>query len=372
VGEDGTVKIGDFGLSISTAVGADATLTATGAFLGTPAFCSPEQMRGEELNARSDMYSVGATLYYLLTGRTPFEARNIVQLLATVLEQRAPSPRNFRPEIPHGLAKVVLRCLEKQQSERFKNYFDLNQALAPYSSTAPTPATMSLRFAAGLVDMVILSSLSFVINLSWLGTTMGFLQQAMNGSPKVMICMMGWVCATTFYYGFFEGRWGATAGKALCGLRVVGLDSNPPGVRRAWVRALIYVIPPFLPFGLVVITNPKVYFGGSPLTQVLLQLSTFAIMALLFVTVRRRNGFSAVQDLLTGTRVVSRATIPLQPMPRSKEVPPPVVESGASIGPYHVGPASGHSMCCSRLLTLVGRNGFWPTTRSFCAKSGFA
>ncbi len=72
VDADGTVKIGDFGLSISTAVRTETALTAAGSFLGTPAFCSPEQLRGEELNARSDMYSVGATLFYLLTGRTPF------------------------------------------------------------------------------------------------------------------------------------------------------------------------------------------------------------------------------------------------------------------------------------------------------------
>ena len=85
----GAVKIGDFGLSISTAVRTEPALTATGAFLGTPAFCSPEQLRGDELNARSDMYSVGATLFYLLTGRTPFEGKTTVQLLATVLEQRA-------------------------------------------------------------------------------------------------------------------------------------------------------------------------------------------------------------------------------------------------------------------------------------------
>ena len=105
VEENGAVKIGDFGLSISTAVRTEPALTATGAFLGTPAFCSPEQLRGEELNARSDMYSVGATLFYLLTGHTPFEAKNMVQLLATVLEQYPPSPRQFRPEIPKGWPK---------------------------------------------------------------------------------------------------------------------------------------------------------------------------------------------------------------------------------------------------------------------------
>jgi serine/threonine protein kinase len=134
---DGAVKVGDFGLSISTAVRTEPALTATGAFLGTPAFCSPEQLRGDELNARSDMYSVGATLFFLLTGRTPFEGKTTVQLLATVLEQRAPSPRKFRANVPQGLAKAVLRCLEKQPGERFKNYRELATALAPYSSAAP-------------------------------------------------------------------------------------------------------------------------------------------------------------------------------------------------------------------------------------------
>ena len=96
VDADGTVKIGDFGLSISTAVRAETALTASGNFLGTPAFCSPEQLRGEELNARSDIYSVGATLFYLLTGHTPFQSKNVVALIATVLEQ----PGTFTEAIP--------------------------------------------------------------------------------------------------------------------------------------------------------------------------------------------------------------------------------------------------------------------------------
>src|SRR5678815_5399280 len=106
---DGTVKIGDFGLSISVNIRIEPALTAAGAFLGTPAFSSPEQLRGDELNARSDMYSVGATLFYLLTGHMPFEGDNVVQLLATVLEKRPPSPRKFRSNIPNGLARVILR-----------------------------------------------------------------------------------------------------------------------------------------------------------------------------------------------------------------------------------------------------------------------
>jgi uncharacterized RDD family membrane protein YckC len=336
IGVDGAVKIGDFGLSISTTVRTEPALTATGAFLGTPAFCSPEQLRGEELNARSDMYSVGATLFYLLTGRTPFDVPNMVQLLATVLEQRAPSPRKLRPEVPQGLAKAVLRCLEKQPGERFKNYADLAGALAPYSSTAPTPATLSLRFVAGVVDMLILSGLAMAINLSVFGTPMAFLEQAMQRTPKALVCVLGWLGVATLYYALFEGRWGAAAGKALCRLRVVGPDRNPPGFGQSWLRALVYVVPPLVPYWAAFGMNPKAYLNASQLTQMLLGLSVYGVMALLFVTARRRNGFAALQDLLTRTKVISRPAGSSRPMLLASDAPPPAVESALSIGPYHV------------------------------------
>ena len=336
VGEDGAVKIGDFGLSISTAVRTEPALTSAGAFLGTPAFCSPEQLRGEELNARSDMYSVGATLFYLLTGRTPFEAKNMVQMLATVFEQRAPSPRKLRPEVPQGLAKVVLRCLEKQPGDRFKSYADLARALGPYSSAAPTPATLGLRFLAGVVDMTLLSLLAGSINLLTFGGPMAFMEQAMGLSPKVLVCVLGWLCLATLYYALFEGLWGAAAGKALCRLRLVGPDRNPPGFGRAWLRALVFILPPFLPYWTSFGANPRAYLSTSQWTQMLLGLSIYAIMALLFVTARRRNGFAAVQDLLTGTRVVSRAALVSRPVLLASEAPPPAVESAITIGPYHV------------------------------------
>jgi len=132
VSTGGNVKVGDFGLSISSMVRTEPALTATGAFLGTPTFSSPEQLRGDELNARSDMYSVGATLYFLLTGRSPFDGKNVVQLLATILERRPVSPRQLRQSVPKGLASVVMRCLEKRPEDRYRSYEELARALAPY------------------------------------------------------------------------------------------------------------------------------------------------------------------------------------------------------------------------------------------------
>ena len=336
LGDDGVVKIGDFGLSISTALRTEPALTATGAFLGTPAFCSPEQLRGDELNARSDMYSVGVTLYYLLTGRTPFEANNMVQLLATVLEQRPPSPRQFRREVPQGLAKVVLRCLEKQPGERFKNYADLASALAPYSSAAPTPATLGLRFLAGAVDLALLGTLSFVINMSVFGSAMGFINGVMKRSPLTLACIAGWFVLVILYYAVFEGLWGAAAGKGLCRLRVVGPDRNPPGFLRAGLRAMIYWLPPLAPYWLAFGTNPQAYLGAAPWTQAFSGFAIYAVMALLFVTARRHNGFAAVQDLASGTRVIARAALVSRPVLTATEPPPPAVESAVTVGPYHV------------------------------------
>ena len=69
VDRDGSVKVGDFGLSVSSIAHENTQLTMTGAVMGTPAFASPEQLRGDPLGVRSDIYSVGATLYYLLCGK---------------------------------------------------------------------------------------------------------------------------------------------------------------------------------------------------------------------------------------------------------------------------------------------------------------
>jgi eukaryotic-like serine/threonine-protein kinase len=333
---DGTVKIGDFGLSISTAIRTEPALTSAGAFLGTPAFCSPEQLRGDELNVRSDMYSVGATLFYLLTGRTPFEAKNTVQLLATVLEQRAPSPKKFRPAMPQGLAKAILRCLEKQPGERFRNYQELGKALAPYNSTAPTPATLGLRFLAGAIDHLVLSAVCTALLLLAGGSPMMFLNLASKKSPMLLTIVLPTLAGALLYYGLLEGLRGAAVGKAICRLRIVGPDRNVPGVGRALVRAMMYVLGPMLPYWIAFGANPRAYFEIPQLTQALMGFSYYIILALLFSTVRRRNGFAALQDLITGTRVISQVAIESRTMLAAAELPPPVAEGGPMVGPYHV------------------------------------
>jgi uncharacterized RDD family membrane protein YckC len=333
---DGTVKVGDFGLSISTAVRTEPALTATGMFLGTPAFCSPEQLRGDELNVRSDMYSVGATLFFLLTGRTPFEGKNSVQLMATVLEQRAPSPAKFRPGIPAGVVRIVLRCLEKVPGDRFKNYHELSKALAPYSSIAPTPATLGLRFAAGVLDQLFISMIGMTATYALGSGPFDFLNLAGRSSPLALAVLGPVLAASVAYYTFLEGLWGATLGKALCHLRVVRPEGNVPGCWRALIRALIYVVLPMLPFWLFYAPNQKAYVYSSTAVQTLLGFSLYLVLGLLFCRARRRNGFAALQDFASKTRVVSRIALESRPALTSARFASPALESGHAIGPYQV------------------------------------
>jgi hypothetical protein len=333
---EGTVKIGDFGLSISTAARAEPSITTSGTMVGTPAFCSPEQLRGDELNARSDMYSVGGTLFYLLTGRVPFEGHNLAQLTANVLEKPAPSPREFRKEIPKGLAGVILRCLAKQPGDRYRSYEELRQALAPYTSTAPTPATLSLRLFAGVLDLVVLSAFGMAVIYVCFGDWIRYMDMMTERSPKALGWIFGLFFLSCLYYTVFEGFWGAAAGKALCRLRVVGPDKNPPGFFRALLRTFVYVILPVVPYWIMVGGDPKAMMGNGSITQLLLGLSYYLILALLFSTVRRRNGFAAVQDLVTKTRVISRMALASRPIPAATDTQSPAVEGQPTVGPYQV------------------------------------
>ena len=104
---------------------------ATAGFEGTPQFAAPEQLRGEPLDVRADIYAVGATLYYLLTGRPPLDAPDLRELVSKVASEKPASPRVLRRDIPRGLAAVVLRCLAKAPAGRPQSYAELADLLRP-------------------------------------------------------------------------------------------------------------------------------------------------------------------------------------------------------------------------------------------------
>ncbi len=368
VDAEGQIKVGDFGLSISTAVRTESNLTVEGAYLGTPAFSAPEQLRGDVLTVRSDIYSVGVTLYYLLTGKMPFEAAHTVQLLATVLEKPAESPARQRAALPRRLCQTVLRCLEKNPDARFQDYAGLRAALLPYASTAPSPATVGLRFLAGLLDLgassfissaigiaaVVLSGLQWVAGpqqdaessfSGWLGPdvslnfSLGFSYQHLEPSAmaaRVGLYILGALLMMA-YYAVPEGLAGASLGKWICGLRVTGPDRNVPGLARAFARAALFCGAPYLAVLVLSGFDPGRFLDPGALPQLLGIGSAYYIaQGLLFCTVRRHNGFAAAHDLATGTRVVRKPA-------REARVPLVQEDDGAmatdalpTVGPYHV------------------------------------
>jgi serine/threonine-protein kinase len=125
-------KLLDFGLVRSLDVGpAEQTrLTQEGLILGTPDFMSPEQANGAaSLDARSDLYSLGAVAYFLLAGRPPFAGRPVLQTLYAHLHEPPRPPAELRPDVPADLEAVVLRCLAKDPAQRFPDAAGLERAL---------------------------------------------------------------------------------------------------------------------------------------------------------------------------------------------------------------------------------------------------
>src|SRR3989475_13246378 len=115
----------DFGIALGRRAGAGAAQSAVSPVIGTARYMSPEQACGEPVDARSDLYSLGATFFYALTARAPFEAANLPAILTKHVYETAPLVQALRPEVPAKVAAVVDRLLRKAPPERFQTADDL-------------------------------------------------------------------------------------------------------------------------------------------------------------------------------------------------------------------------------------------------------
>jgi len=138
----GRVVVMDFGIAHSME---ESGATSTGMLLGTPAYVSPEQAKGEKIDPRSDIYTLGIVFYELLTGKIPFESETVVGLLIKRLQERPVPPIEKNKDIPQALSDIVIKCLAVEKEQRYQTTNDLERDLEGWLAS---PATFRTAMAA--------------------------------------------------------------------------------------------------------------------------------------------------------------------------------------------------------------------------------
>ncbi len=149
------VKVLDFGLVKNIEEGKGEDLTQTGLFMGSPKYMAPEQIRGEHVDARTDIYALGVILYEMITGKVPFDRPNSVNILMAHVNEPVPPLRDMNPnvDVSEALEAVIFKCVAKSPDDRFKSMDDVLAALKKAGSGAMT-GTMSGVDRSGAFDLL--------------------------------------------------------------------------------------------------------------------------------------------------------------------------------------------------------------------------
>jgi len=138
--ESDTAKVTDFGIARIT----DSSKTKTGMVLGTPSYMSPEQLAGKKVEGRSDLFSLGVTLYQMLCGSLPFQGDSMAQLMFKIANEQHPDIRTLKPALPACVAAVTNRALAKDPDQRYQSGEQMARAIRLCLGTlAAKPASVA-------------------------------------------------------------------------------------------------------------------------------------------------------------------------------------------------------------------------------------
>jgi len=293
--KQGHIKIADFG--VAKPIGeTDSSITQKGAVVGSPLYMAPEQARGEDVDHRSDMYSLGCSFYHLLSGQPPFDGPTPLAVVSGHLCQAAQALDELAPDVPKPLTQVVEQLMQKEPSGRFGDYDALIAELEAAAPQARQYAGFWARGAAVGVDV---------------------------GLAGTLIGLIGWpaLALHIVYVTLAHARGGQTLGKYLLKLRVRRTDGSQLGLGRSVARTVMSLWLPFL-VGLVILLTE----GTSTLEETInhlqpAQLDAFrslvvavaignALLSLLWVAGLALAAFHpqkrAAHDLVVGSEVLYR------------------------------------------------------------------
>jgi hypothetical protein len=177
--ERGNCLLTDFG--IAKMVESSAHLTATGGFIGTPAYMSPEQGLGQKLDGRSDIYALGIILYEMVTGRVPYKAETPMAVVVKHINDSLPPPRQVNPNLPEALERVILKALAKRPEDRYATAGDMVRAI---QAVIPEPVAESAPADESATAVAIASSTTGGVAVKTVGQETPATEAATVAAPR--------------------------------------------------------------------------------------------------------------------------------------------------------------------------------------------
>ncbi|MFO0931404.1 MAG: protein kinase [Planctomycetota bacterium] len=285
---DGRVKVTDFGLS--KALGPASTGTELGSLVGTPDYMSPEQCRGEPVDARTDVYALGLTAYAVLAGGKPWTGAALGAVLDQQMHAPLPSVVAKRPELPPAVDVVLARLTAKDPTRRPADMAEVVALLERLRPRTILPAPVVARGAALVLDLLLLA-----LAATGSAAVLGIAARAL-GVPGATTLLDGLVAAAAVVVLFpaMERRFGGSAGKLLLHLEVVTDRGGRPDFATLVLR--LFARFPFWPVMLV----PDAWMPGW--ADLVVNVGTLAAALAGFVRTFFRDG-RTLSDVWTRTRV---------------------------------------------------------------------
>lgn len=295
-----TVKISDFGLSrlLSSTNGESERIA------GTPNYLAPECVRGESPDARSDIYSLGVTLYELTFGKLPFQlsGATLRERLDAHLTQSPSFPESWPENIPEGWHDVLLRMLAKNPAERYENYADLRSDLTRLMPKRLIPAARPSRIIAWGLDALLLTGMQGLVMAPTLFFNTFFAEQyALLWRWLAAIVGTALSGMVLMFAIWMQCRWSATPGKMFFQLAIVDSHGLRPSRRKLSLRVLFQ-----FPWIGLFFTPMLPVLGLSFLDNLLAAAAALATVVSIGYFLFRRDQ-KALHDTLLRTRVVVQA-----------------------------------------------------------------